>query len=274
MSSAVPDIYSFFSDFKIYMQYDSYIEKNSGTGEHNNTCDAFMIDFQISNTESANQICAKFKNFYKFIISTKNPPKNKSLDKNDFAYLNYWINRKLRNTKISNELTVKEFHEKLNNHDNDFVGYDMFAGKLFDIGENDFQNMKLLDYLHSNYFENFTEISTLTKEKNVSCFKHVKELLNTYKRGIIQCHIDDTNFCKALKFFTRAYDNIFFGKDSITEKCTDQKLLKLPTYEDVSLEEKNISVVGSILGSSFGTLFTMLILYKVIKISFIIINVF
>ncbi|SBS89318.1 PIR Superfamily Protein [Plasmodium ovale curtisi] len=199
------------------MQYDSYIEEHSGTGEHNNTCDAFMIDVQISNTESANQICEKFKNLYKFIISRKKPPKNKSLDKNDFAYLNYCINGKLRNTKISNELTVKEFHRKLNNHDNDFVGYDMFAGKLFDIGENDFQNIELLINLENQYNKIFKNVlSRNNDEGKISCLEYYK----------------------------------------------DFEIPKLPTYDDVSLSDQKITVVGSVLGPSFGILFTLLFLYK------------
>ncbi|SBT54439.1 PIR Superfamily Protein [Plasmodium ovale wallikeri] len=261
MSSEVPDIYSFFSDFKKYMQYDSHIEKHSGTGEHNNTCDAFIIDVQIPNPESANQICAKFKNLYKFIISTKKPPKNKSLDKNDFAYLNYWINRKLRNTKISNELTVKEFHKKLNNHDDDFVGYDMFAGKLFDIGENDFQNIELLINLENQYGVIFENVLSRDKDEGkISCLKYYKDFVDKYKEGISRCP-NNTNFCNALNIYNEIYEKVYV-QDIISEKCIDKEIPKLPTYDDVSLSDKKITVVGTVLGPSFGILFTLLFFYK------------
>ncbi|SBT02767.1 PIR Superfamily Protein [Plasmodium ovale curtisi] len=253
--------YSFFSDFKTYMQYDSYIEKYSGTGEHNNTFDAFMIDVQISNTESVNQICAKFKNLYKFIISIKKPPKNKSLDKNDFAYLNYWINRKLRNTTIINELTVKEFHKKLNDHDSDFVGYDMFEGKLFDIGENDFQNIELLINLDNQYGEIFKNVLSRNKgEGKISCLKYYKDFVDKYKEGISRCP-NNTNFCNALSIYNEIYDKVYV-QDIISKKCIDKEIPKLPTYDDVSLSDQKITVVGSVLGPSFGILFTLLFLYK------------
>ncbi|SBS89300.1 PIR Superfamily Protein [Plasmodium ovale curtisi] len=253
--------YSFFENFKMYNLYEREMEKQFLGGKYSIQCDSILYYNKDFGNERASNVCVKFRIIYNFITSTKKAPETQTLNDKDFAYLNYWLNSKSKNYKNGKNITFKEFQNIMDHTVDEFASV-MFDGKLYDLGEDDFQNMKLLDYLHSNYFEIFTEISTLTKEKNISCFKHVNELLNTYKRGIIQCHIDNTNFCKALKFFKGEYDNIFFGKGSIAEKCTDQELLKLPTYEDVSLEEKKISVVGSILGPSFGTLFTMLILYK------------
>ncbi|SBT43958.1 PIR Superfamily Protein [Plasmodium ovale wallikeri] len=260
MSYEIPDIYSFFSDFKTYMQYDNYIEKNSGKDEHNNTCHAFISDVNISSSETANNICAKFKNLYKFIHTTKESKRSEYLDDNDFAYLNYWLNNKLRNNTLRHNVTVNVFHKKMNSTEEEFTSYDIFEKKLFDFEDIDFTNMNLLTNLYIENSKFYENINSRKEEEKISCLEYNKELINTYKKGIIQCHLYDTNFCKALKHFEGEYVKIS-GPNSISEKCTDRKFLKLPTYEDVSQGDKKFTVVGSVLGPSVATLFTSIFLY-------------
>ncbi|SBT55178.1 PIR Superfamily Protein [Plasmodium ovale wallikeri] len=162
MSSGIPDIYSFFNEFKKYKEYDNYIEANVGKDEHHkNTCGAFITDVKISSTETTKEICKKFKNLYKFIIFKKSNLTNKSPDNDDFAYLIYWINSKLKDNRLKHNVTVSEFHRNMNN-----------------------------------------------------------------------------------------------------QKCIDIKIPDLPTYNYASLGNKEMTLVGSALGPSAATLFTLLFLYK------------
>ncbi|SBS89320.1 PIR Superfamily Protein [Plasmodium ovale curtisi] len=260
MNSAIPDIYSFFSDFKTYMQYDSYIETQYKKDEHNkNTCDAFLPEVNISRTETANDVCAKFKNLYKFIIRKKSQASLSSLNDNDYAYLNYWINIKLRNSTPSHKYTVKEFHERMSFHEKEFVT-SIFEKKLYDLDNVDFSNMNLLSDLYDNYSKIYLETSKI-KEVKILCMSFFQEYIDTYEKGIIQCPHDNTSFCKALKHFKEEYENTFLGEHSMTVNCIDRDRLELPTYEDVS-GNKQITMVGTVLGPSFGTLFTLLFLYK------------
>ncbi|SBT55625.1 PIR Superfamily Protein [Plasmodium ovale wallikeri] len=262
MNSAIPDIYSFFNDIDKYIRYDNYIETYYKKDENNkNTCNAFLPDVDVSNKETANDVCAKFKNLYKFIILKKSKPNPNSLNDNDFAYLNYWINNKLRNDTHGHNVTVKMLHENMNNRENEFVSNDIFKGKLYDIEYEDFKNMLLLRRLQKCHAEIFTKMSPLIEEKNISCIEHFQEFINTYINGIIKCPYDDTGFCKALKHFKKLYEETFLGEHGMTENCIDRDRLELPTYEDVS-KNKQITMVGTVLGPSFGTLFTFLFLYK------------
>ncbi|SBS99595.1 PIR Superfamily Protein, partial [Plasmodium ovale curtisi] len=202
----------------------------------------------------------KFKILYNFIILKKNTSESKSLNDIDFSYLNYWLNTKSRNTTIINGLSVYDFQEKMGHAENEFIDV-YFDEKLYDIEENVFKNMNLLNYLYDNYGVIFKNISDNTKKEKISCLQYAQEFIDNYKKCIIQCPLDDTNFCKALKHFKKEYDEIFFTEGSITEKCIDQELLKLPTYKDVSTEHK-ITVVNTILAPSIGTLLSSFFLYK------------
>ncbi|SBT55558.1 PIR Superfamily Protein [Plasmodium ovale wallikeri] len=260
MSSRVQDVYSFFEFFKKYKRYESEMEKKYLEGTHGTSCVSYLSDFKNLGTERANNICVKFKILYNFMISTKTSPKSKSLDDIDFAYLNYWLNTKSKNSTIIYGLSVNDFQETIGHAENEFFDV-YFDEKLYDIEENVFKNMNLLDYLYDNYGIIFKNISENTEEEKISCLQYTQEFIDNYKKCIIQCPIDDTNFCKALKHFKMEYDKIFFNEGSITEQCMDQEHLRLPTYKDVSVGDK-ITIAGTILGPSFGTLFASVFLYK------------
>ncbi|SBT54436.1 PIR Superfamily Protein [Plasmodium ovale wallikeri] len=260
MNSAIPDIYSFFNDIDTYKKYDYYIETKYKEDEHNqNTCNTFLPEVTISNIESANDVCAKFKNLYKFIIHRNSQAKPSSLNDNDYTYLNYWINSKLRNSTPSHKYTVKKFYERISLHEEDFVT-GIFEKKLYDLDNGDFNNMILLSDLHDKHGKIF-QFTTKIEDQIIPCIEHFQEFISTYKTGIIQCPSDNTSFCKALKHFKDEYEKIFLGKHSMTEYCIDRDRLELPTYEDVS-KNKQITMVGTVLGPSFGALFTLLYLYK------------
>ncbi|SBT02471.1 PIR Superfamily Protein [Plasmodium ovale curtisi] len=261
MNHVVADIYSFFESFKDYKMYEKEMEVKLSKDNHNTKCDSFISDDRKFGTETANSICVKFKILCNVIETRKIPRIRSVLDEKDYSYINYWLNGKLRNTTITDKLTAYDFQDTMTTQESDLFNYPYLDKKLYDIVEDDYQNMKLLEHLHVNYYENFVKISDLTKEKKILCFEHVKELFDTYKKGIIQCPHDNSNFCKALEHFKREYEKLYLGDYDISEKCTDGELLILPTYSDVSLGDK-ITTVGSILGPSFGTLFAMLLLYK------------
>ncbi|SBT55170.1 PIR Superfamily Protein [Plasmodium ovale wallikeri] len=165
-------------------------------------------------------------------IQISDSEKKVSLNDMDFAYLNYWLNDQLRNTTIIHNTT-----------------------------DEDFNNMNLLNELRIKYGEIFANTTTIMGGI-IPCIEYFEKCINIYKECIIKCPHDNTSFCNALKNFKEEYDKKIFGLYGISENCPDKKLLKLPTYKDVSLGD-NITVVGSILGPCFGTLFTLIFLYKI-----------
>ncbi|SBS95940.1 PIR Superfamily Protein [Plasmodium ovale curtisi] len=259
MSDTKSDIYSFFKEFEEYKECEGAMNHALSGNEHDMECDSFSSGVQKFGTERANDVCVKFKILCKVIQSKKKGPEPKILDQKDYAYLNYWLNSKLRNGNTSHDLTVDQFQKEMSDRELQFVNV-KFDKKLYDIKDEDFNNMILLSDLYDNIAQIFYDTSAL-KDKKISCIKYFQKYINTYKQGIIKCPHDDTSFCKALKHIKGDYEQKFLGVDSISEKCIDRENLLLPAYEDVSLERKN-TIVGSILGPSFATLFTSFFLYK------------
>ncbi|SBS93946.1 PIR Superfamily Protein [Plasmodium ovale curtisi] len=259
MSATESDIYSFFNDYKTYKQYEAEMEKMYSDNTHNSKCYSFLSNDRKFGAENANNICVKFKIFCKVIESKKKEASNIFIDYKDFAYINYWLNSMSKNASISNKLTVKEFQDTMSDIEDDLFAYGTLSQKLYDIKDEDFNNMNLLRHLYYNHGQIFK--NTIGIKEIIPCIEYFQEYINTYKKGIIMCPHDDTSFCKALKHFKKEYEENFFGEFGITEKCSDKEFLKLPTYNDISLEDKKITIVGSILGPSFTTLFASVFLY-------------
>ncbi|SBT43927.1 PIR Superfamily Protein [Plasmodium ovale wallikeri] len=240
MNSAASDIYSFFDNYKIYKSYEREMEEKISGGKGNTTCDSFSTDVQISDTESAKNICVKFKFLHNFIISIKKPTENKSLNDTDFAFLNYWLNNKLRNTRVNHNFTVEEFRNDMSDHEVEFI-YNDFDRNIYHIKDEDINNMNLLSELHTNYGEIFPNYSTIMSG-NVPCIEYLQKCINTYRKCIIKCPDARTSFCKALNHFKVEYEKTFFGEFGISEKCPDKEFLKLPTYNDILQENQKITV--------------------------------
>ncbi|SBT00346.1 PIR protein [Plasmodium ovale] len=260
MTTAEPDIYSFFVSFKEYKYYEKEMEERFLREKDNSTCDSFSSDTPYLGNESAKNICIKFKIFHNIIETKKKKIRNpSSLDDKDYAFLNYWLNNISRNTKTSSNITVHEFQTKMSDIEEYFTGF-IFDEKLYDIEDEDFNNMSLLNELQYNYGEIFTHSRVIVKG-DIPCIGYFKKFMNTYKNCIIKCPDDDTSFCRALKHIKGEYKQTFLGDDGISKSCTDREKLHLPSYNDVSTGNK-ITIVGTILGPSFGTLSTLLLLYK------------
>ncbi|SBT73454.1 hypothetical protein, conserved [Plasmodium ovale] len=258
MTSKDPDIYSFFVNFTEYKRYEQEMEAIYLKDNDKPTCHTYYWDSKKFGNERANNICVKFKILQNVILSRKRP-KPGPLDDKDFAYLNYWLNSISRNTTISNNLSVDKFQDDMSSIEDDIVSV-TFEKKLYDMNDDTFNKMNLLNELQTNYGE-IIHYSSKIVEEYKPCMGYFQKFINTYKKCIIKCPDDDTSFCKALKYIKEEYKQKLLGINSISEYCTDRKNLQLPTYSDALLEYDNINVVGSIIGPSFATLFTSVFLY-------------
>ncbi|SBT78578.1 PIR protein [Plasmodium ovale] len=258
MSSKNPEIYSFFKDFTEYKKYELALKARLESRQNIPKCDYFSSDSGNIGTESAKDICVKFMILYN-IIDRQRSVQKKIVDNKDFAYLNYWLNELSKNTTSSNKITIKEFQMKVGSVEDTFAGV-LLDTKLYDMNDEEFHNTNLLNKLLTIYSDIFQYSDTIVKG-NISCIKYFRECINTYKKCIIKCPVDDTSFCKALKNFKEDYNYKILGEFGISEDCHDIELLKLPTYEEVS-GNKQITIAGTVLGPSFATLFTSIFLYK------------
>ncbi|SBT55764.1 PIR Superfamily Protein [Plasmodium ovale wallikeri] len=251
MSHGVADIvcYSFFESFKDYKIYEKEMDVKLSGGNHNTKCDSYISDDLKFGTETAKDICLKFKILYN-IIEQKRRQKGKYVDDKDFAYLNYWLNSLSRNTTSSNSVTFKEFQMNMDRVEDIFTTVPL-NGKLYEIKNDDFNNMILLNELQKEHGQIYSSMSTRMDEIDLPCIKYFQKFINTYEICITKCPDNDTSFCKALEHFKGEYEKIFLGEQGLSKNCIDREHLKLPTYNNLLVADKKNTIVGSVLGPSF-----------------------
>ncbi|SBT01969.1 PIR Superfamily Protein, partial [Plasmodium ovale curtisi] len=244
-----------------YKMYEKEMEIKFTRDNGKTTCDYFLSDNRKFGSENVKDICVKFKILYN-IIHEKRQKYSSFVDDKDFSYLNYWLNEHSRNATSSNNVTVKEFQMKMDSIEYTFNTVTLDK-KLYDIKNEDFNNMILLSHLENEYSEIYSKIKSHTEDAKIICIRYFQDLINSYNQGIIQCPHDNTPFCKALNHFKGEYEKLFFGVYGMTEKCVDRDLLHLPKYNDVSQGNKKTTVAVSVLGPTFGTLFTFFFFYMI-----------
>ncbi|SBT55175.1 PIR Superfamily Protein [Plasmodium ovale wallikeri] len=250
MASTEPDIYSFFTSYKDYYGYEQEMLAKLPGATENTKCNNFSSDRLYFGTGNVKDICIRFLMLYN-VIYDKRQMKQKKVSDDDFAYLNYWLNSISKSAKFSPYITVNEFQETVGDREMEFASILTLDKKLYDMKDEDYNNMVLLNVLQNERGKIFSNMSKRMEEMNISCIEYFQKYINTYGKCIAQCPDNDTSFCKVIEHFKGEYEKLFLDDDGLSKNCIDREHLKLPTYNDVLLADKKNTIVGSILGPSF-----------------------
>ncbi|SBT55615.1 PIR Superfamily Protein [Plasmodium ovale wallikeri] len=180
------------------------------------SCYYFLINNVFPSIENPHIICEKFKHIYNLLSNHKGVSKKEgTLENNDWAFLNYWLNEKLRGTNTHPSICVKDFYEKLREIDKDYFKIASTDNKLFNMKKHDFENMKKLYELYNIKNKNSeTMVPSISQKESALCFVILTDLKNKYR--------DE---------FT------YYTEFSIS--CKSKEIFELPEYETVLKEHKS-----------------------------------
>ncbi|SBT84301.1 PIR protein, partial [Plasmodium ovale] len=180
-------------------------------------------------------ICAKFK--YLNFLLFGNGMKQTSLLKCHSAYMNFWLNYKLKSISNSN-VCAKDFYEKLKNQNPQFDSENKI--EITNISDDNLTPMTEIYNLYSSYNEINKIIIALIGDFT-QCSSYSKECVKKYDDAIKKCPEDNvSNFCNALKDFKRKYEQL--KEDNSVDDCEIELLKELPSDETSLL---NSAVPGS-----------------------------
>ncbi|SCO71493.1 VIR protein [Plasmodium vivax] len=142
-------------------------------------------------------------------------------------YLNYWLNKKLKEIKINATKFIGIIDNILSYNFSSNSLYNHFKHSVYDMNDKNFKEMNILYDLYDNY-NKFLNISK-TKFR-----RYNNECLNKYITGINKCyHTENKRFYKALKKFL----SIFDGKN--LENCEDQSKIELFSLCEILQRHEN-----------------------------------
>ncbi|SBT83830.1 PIR protein [Plasmodium ovale] len=267
--------YDFFKYFEEYIKYENSIQTEWNVPTYKNEC-VFDKRLYVPNLNEIEVICAKFKCFHNSLFYSFS-----SYNKhNEYAqYLNFWINNQLKDNQAFST-TVDSFYHKVKDISFRFDTQNKLEGKIYDIDDEQFTNMKFLNDLYRNYYNILIITKARISENN--CLEYSTKCVQVYEEAIKKCPEDSSTFCKALKVFKDTYDGI--NKKEALKNCKVQELLPLPEYKPPTVDSRTsqegelssmeqsdqtehpstpyFSYVIGFTGSFIGIFFTLLILYK------------
>ncbi|KNA00965.1 variable surface protein Vir12 [Plasmodium vivax North Korean] len=146
-----------------------------------------------------------------FILYFFNFPKTKFNSIYYIDYLNYWLNEKLKNTKMSATNFIDIMDKILSYKFSSYSQYKYFKNSVYDINRNILKEMNILH----NLYDEHNKFLNKSKDK---CRIYDNECLSKYVTKINECyHTKNKRFYKALKKFLSIFNEKNRGN------CDDKK---------------------------------------------------
>ncbi|SCA81877.1 VIR protein [Plasmodium vivax] len=250
--------YAFFDNIDRYIIKGKSIELTPHTLETPKGCTSFTDQWgkKIGNEEMAKNMCNSFISIYKKLKSGKD---NYTLDsdyKKDFAFLNYWTNRKIYD-EFNESNSVSNFYDLIGSHVEFDSSLEFVNELIYDFDKDDLYNMNILYNLYENYSK-LNAIEYNNSEQNKQVLTLSTACCANYIKGSYICNADNKKnspiFCKKLEDFESKYSNLYTKYHGSRSEFADNliKLSECPNNKIITT-----AVTGTFVGliPLFGVLY-------------------
>ncbi|CAG9485706.1 unnamed protein product [Plasmodium vivax] len=262
MADDASDYYQIFNDIQKYVHYSDFSENDGVLDRFKPACDKLLESTDHSFLVPTLLDCQKILYMIMLIKSSS----GNMLNNINCKFLNFWINAKLKKYKQDKPICVRTLYIKLTAI-NGQIEDDNLLKNLNNIDNNIFENVNILYKLYEFYYKIYKKTNDSISCNGEFCKQLTDSCFNEYKKGIINCPNDQSEFCRLLKQFESQY-KLLKNKSSPSRDFNISELIKLPTYEEVAKEfgiidwEDIIIKIFYILGPMFGIMLISLCFNK------------
>ncbi|SBS95087.1 PIR Superfamily Protein [Plasmodium ovale curtisi] len=256
--------YGFFERIGIYMSQAESAEKKNIRSDQEDICKSFLSDNFFKYISFPPDFCVQFKHLYDLLLyRTISGKTSGSLDNKDCAFINYWLNAKLRGINIDNSICVNEFYKNIKSKNDKIFKDELLDKKLYNIEKHELENMRTLyDLYNIKNDVNKAITEEVAENKSLSCLEYVKECHKKYKEAIINCRGYCPYFYSLIKEFKKKYKEELspFAENSFS--CKAKELFELPNYGVVLKEHESVEIIRNRILSVLLPVFGMLLMFK------------
>ncbi|SBT02190.1 PIR Superfamily Protein, partial [Plasmodium ovale curtisi] len=256
--------YGFFKTIDYYMTKSHSVALKNEANEEEKYCNSFLNDSLFTYVPNPKIFCAQFKRMYELLYNSKKRVSDSaSFDNIDRAFLNYWLNDKLRGINIDPSICVNEFYKNIKSKNKEIFKDESLDQKLYNIEKHELENMRTLyDLYNIKNVVNEAISEEQTENKSLSCLQNVKECHKKYKEAIINCRGYCPYFYSLIKEFKKKYKDELspFAENSFS--CKAKELFELPHYGIVLKEHESVEIIRNRILSVLLPVFGVLLMFK------------
>ncbi|SBT83683.1 PIR protein [Plasmodium ovale] len=247
---------------------DTVLTENEKKNVENieNVCKSIQENICSFANSSAIDICKDFFYMYKYLheyYNSRNP--ENTLTNEDFDFLNYWLNVKLKDGNSNASMCINEFNKIKKNESENFISNKKKLDKdLHVIDPDNLENMELLYELYNTKQKIIDIMFDLnnTEDKKELCKNYTEICYNKYMEGMNKCLYGYDDFYKVLKLFERDYKYLIEDVIDESRKCKSHDFFRLPANDPVLEAKQRRIMTIKILSSPLILLFVIPLLYK------------
>ncbi|EDL42628.1 variable surface protein Vir30, truncated, putative, partial [Plasmodium vivax] len=187
--------YDFFKNIERYIKDGKSIEDIIPTVVPSSDCNSFSKIWGIKsgNEIMAKNICNILVSIYKYFKNGNDRYGFESNYKEDFTFLNYWVNWKIHEGMFNENTTVKDFYDYIGSHALSELNYDVSNTLIYDIDKDDLYKLNILYSLYEKYSKlNAITYDNLDQDKQ-SLYSHSTACCNDYNKAKYICNDDNKN---------------------------------------------------------------------------------
>ncbi|KMZ83485.1 hypothetical protein PVBG_05602 [Plasmodium vivax Brazil I] len=254
--------------YKFFEDIDKYIEKAKDVENANieltlpSACTGFSKGWEskLKSKETAKNLCGKCIKLYESIDNLKYNLKSNPNYKRDCGFLNSWLNLKLYNNDINENVCVYRFYNELESHcESNCLNWSSEC-EMYNIKKDDLDKMRILYNLH---YERSVIYDLIDSPSNKQLLlEHSTKCLDQYRIAESMCKNKNNKFCDLLKNFKNKYEELY---PMVEKKGNDYSNY----LKRLSGDENSKMISTAVIGSAVGLIPLVGILYKVSELNVI-----
>ncbi|KMZ89586.1 hypothetical protein PVBG_03307 [Plasmodium vivax Brazil I] len=249
-------MYDFFDNIPTYINNVETAKNDNNELNHNDDCDGFSKQYTKDNISIGKNICEQFIKLCKQLPNVIDYNTRQPNYINDWNFLSYWLNIKIKESKLNGTICPDYFYSGMENHCIKTLPFSSQTNFIYNINKEDLGRMEILYILYKNYNKLDTIINNVTPQEPKSLLEPSRTCSNNYKIGRSMCYGKYNKFCEKLKDFKTKYENLYKTAESKGDQYTNN-FKKLTDYENSNI------ISSTVIGSAAGLIPLFGILYKV-----------
>ncbi|SCA83394.1 Plasmodium vivax Vir protein, putative [Plasmodium vivax] len=244
--------YDFFDNVIKYIETADKLQSDTTTLDREDNCTTFSYSYTSSNFDTGKKVCELFVKLYKSLTNVKDESHDDY--KNDWYFLNYWLNFSINKSELNEAICAKNFSEGLGHHCFHTLTFNFPPSFMHNIREEELKKMNLLYGLYENYKKLDNILSKGHEDNPDLLLQSSSKCCTDYIKANYLCNGENNEFCTQLGKFKSKYVGLYSKLEGKSDEYSNN-FIKLTQCD-------NNVISTALIGTTVGLVPLLVGLYK------------